>query len=374
MPHRATVGVVDRGRHSRQWIAGLGLAALLGAACGKTVPAGGVPDPEASAAPRAGLDRVQGADLIPADLDLVLRIDLARMRAGLGEESSAELSRRALDETGAEAFVREALERAEVAWLGLRVADLIGGDRVLVVESRDRPAEPDAIAWEAKPSDLEGVAIYDSIRLAPRSGTARIVTLPGETTIYVSPVELDSVNRILEQGPDPNRCQPAARGVLSLDWRVKPPSHQLQNRFPSLARLMRGIERLRATLEFRGQELRLEGRMSCRDEAAAERVLRFLSTIAATAQQLERYRWLLEPLKLQTEGNMVQLRWTLAPTTLVELLRAGRPTEDRTPPPTPAPDGPAAADEGSGPPVVPPGALDGETNAAPDVGGEAELD
>src|SRR5262245_35428931 len=56
---------------------------------------------------------VEPTDLFPADLDLVVRIDLARMRAGLGPSVARELAARALAESGGEEEVRSALACAE---------------------------------------------------------------------------------------------------------------------------------------------------------------------------------------------------------------------------------------------------------------------
>jgi len=280
--------------------------------------------PPAPAAP-APPERLTGSDLLPGDLDLVLRIDLAKVRRGLGSESSEELAERALREADPEAIVREALARADAAWLGLRVANLLDGDRVVVVELPKGTVRPDPIAWSAHEDRGEGdrVQLFDALVPPPRGGTARIVTLADGTVLFVSPVEVDAVDRVLLSGPDAERGQPEARGLLSLDWRVKRPGVRLQNRFPSLAALMRGIVRVRATVTMRGNELLLEGRMRCHDEPAASRVLRFVQTFAETAKQIERYGPLLKSLELSRAGSTVRVRWALPPEVVLGALRDG---------------------------------------------------
>jgi hypothetical protein len=105
--------------------------------CGKTVPQGGVPTPaEPTAAPTPTRAIASGTDLIPADLDLVMRIDLAQIRDNLGAQSSADLSARAFGNAGPEGILREALAQAHLVWLAVRVADLQSGDRVIVLPSR----------------------------------------------------------------------------------------------------------------------------------------------------------------------------------------------------------------------------------------------
>lgn len=311
--------------------------------CGRTVPHGGE-----AAAPRPPDQpaRVVGTDLIPADLDLVLRVDLARVRNNLGPEPSRELSRRALDQADPDAVVRAALERADVVWVGLRLSDALAGDRVVVVESAAAPTEPDPVAWSPVPSSAEEVRIFDAILPPRRSGTARIVRIGDDVTVFVSPVEIDSVARVLRQGPDPGRGEPAARGLISLDWRTKRPSVQMQNRFPSLAALLRGVVRVRATVTLHGDHLLLEGRMQCRHEPAAAKALRFLQTFVDTARMIDRYRAVLKSLALSRAGTTIRVRWPVPPELVLALVRG--------PDSEPAPDAATAAPEAAEPAVAPP--------------------
>ena len=55
---------------------------------------------------------------------------------------------------------------------------------------------------------------------APRSGTARIMNLGNRATAFVSAVELDSVRRVILDGPDPKRGNPTADGLVSFDLRA----------------------------------------------------------------------------------------------------------------------------------------------------------
>jgi hypothetical protein len=343
---------------------------LLGA-CGQTVPHGGVPaSPTASAsasAPPAPDARRVPNDILPADLDLVARMDLGRARSSLGPEPMRLLSERALGGAGVEPAVRQALERADLVWIGLRVADLLDGDRVMVLEGKETALKLDPADWKRGSSDLEGVVIYDATRAPARSGTARIVDLGHGALAIVSPVEADSVERTLRNGPDAGRRELEARGLVSLDWRAGRPGTALQNRYPSLASLLTGVRRVSAVLDTRGRDLELEGRIECRDPAAAARMARFLRTIAEAGRKIPRYAKLLANLELQDSGSLLRIHWLVAPDLLVELGREPATLDAAVPAATPsasdAAAAPAAPSAGDAP--VPPAKPSASDAAAP---------
>jgi hypothetical protein len=301
------------------------LAVLVAAAgCGRVVPAGGEAH-AATPAPR-GID--EGADLLPADLDLVVRIDLGRVRRSLGLEPSRALAAQAIGRAGADEIVRRALLGARVAWLGLRVADFGAGDRVLVVEAAERGSlAPDSAAWERHVTGAAAIARYAGRRPAARDGTAEIVTLGEKTTVFVSPVEVMSVRRVLGRGPDAERGQPAASGLLSVDYRPSRPSAEIENAYPSLAALLRGIERVRATVDITGQRLDIDGTISCRNERAAERVSRFVETIQQGGSARPELGSLLGSLTVRRAERTVLVRWPLEREAVLVLLRQTRDPE-----------------------------------------------
>ena len=332
----------------------LGAALALGSACGQTVPHGGVPaTPEASgsaAAEPAKPGRRVPSDIMPADLDLIVRLDLARARASLGAEPMRLLSERALGASDPEPEVRHALEHADVVWLGLRVADVLDGDRVMFTEEQDKPPKLDPVRWKPTEGGIEGVVVYEAARPVGRQGTAQIVDIGDGIMAFVSPVEADSVHRTLHDGPDAERGQPEARGLLSLDWRVGRPGVALVNRHPSLAALMTGVRRASAVLDTRGRELELEGRFQCRDAAAAARVARFLRTIADGGRELPRFAKLVSSFELQESGSLVRIHWVAPPELVVELVREPGPAAAPNASPAAAPSAaPAVAPSASAP-------------------------
>jgi len=315
----------------------IALALIVG--CGKTVPAGGVKSAPAPPPPA----RVEAPDLIPADLDLVIRLDLERMRAGLGHDEAARLSTQALDRAQLTGLARTALARAQVVWLGMRLSDLEAGDRVLAVRlmpkrkddaaAPQRPPtarsdvqlEPDPIAFEPLQIGRANVRAYGAREEARRDGIS-LVVLAGERDVaFASPVQQQSVLRVLLEGPDEARGQPSAEGLLSLDYTARRIAAPLENSYPSLARVVGSIERIRATASLTGTELVLEARITCHDTRAAQRVERFIATFSEASASSEQVRAVLGSLGLSRNERTLIVRWPV-PSELVFRLMIPPPT------------------------------------------------
>ncbi|WP_437276580.1 hypothetical protein WME90_35800 [Sorangium sp. So ce375] len=307
------------------------LLALGVPACGDA--AGGHPTRDAAspAGPRV-VRRIEPEDLLPADLDLVVRVDVARMRAGLGQAASDELARRALDEVPDEAL-ESALQRADVVWLGLRLADLEEGDRVVVLEGRMAGLAPDPGRWEAARAAQEGVAVdrvtvFDrrggagGVHVASRADTARIIALGDRAVALVSAVEVSSVARVLRDGPDARRGDPAADGLVSLDLRARRLPPYLARRFPSLGALVAGVARVRAVASLHDDGVRLDVELVGVDAAGAAHARRFLEVLRDNVEDV-RYADLMKALSIEQVEDTVRLRW-LFPAPLVLALLSGR--------------------------------------------------
>ncbi|CAN97047.1 hypothetical protein predicted by Glimmer/Critica [Sorangium cellulosum So ce56] len=301
-------------------------------ACGDAAPrlAGGGPparDAASPAGPRV-VRRIEPADLLPADLDLVVRVDVARMRDGLGQAASDELARRALDEVPDEAL-ESALQRADVVWLGLRLADLEEGDRVVVLEGRMAGLTPDPGRWEPAPAAQEGgaadrVAVFDrrGAVAGSRADTARIIALGDRAVALVSAVEVSSVARVLRDGPDARRGDPAAEGLVSLDLRARRLPPYLARRFPSIGALVAGVARVRAVASLHDEGVRLDVELVGVDAAGAARARRFLEVLRDNVEE-GRYADLMKELSIEQVESTVRLRW-LFPAPLVLALLSGR--------------------------------------------------
>lgn len=263
--------------------ASLILTSLLAlAACNGPTPAR---SPEKEAPKGARFDRdVDPTDIFPADLDLVVRVDIGRMRAGIGPSAADELLRRAFADS-AEPELRQALACAEVVWIAAHAADLEAGDRVIAVEGKS--CMPDLLAsrWERVRSANGRVRIFDRKTEAPRAGTARIMNIGDRATVFVSPVELDSVKRVLDAGPDERRGNPRAEGALSVDLRPRPLAPALAKRYPSIAAVLGGIDRVRGTAALAEDGVKVDAEVIGKSAEGAGKAARFLEAMRESLRE-----------------------------------------------------------------------------------------
>jgi hypothetical protein len=323
---------------------GVALAALLCAGCGAEVPRGGAGAlPRVPDGPRMAR-RVEAVDIIPGDLDLVVRFDVARMRSGLGPDVVRELSRRAVPARGEELLAR-ALERAEVVWLGMRAADLDSGDRVLVVEGNVGGLGPsDGPEWTPEKTALRGVTAWDRTGPVDRHGTARVVVIEDRALAFVSAVQAASVARVLREGPDDNRAAPPEDGVVSLELRPRPLPAPLAERYPAIARVIAGVERVRATASLVDGGARIEAELGARSAEDAQRAQRFLMALRDNVQT-PRYVELMRTAQLEQLSKAVRLRWDVPASAILAWLG-----DDPSPPSAPASPPPSAP---ASPPAAP---------------------
>lgn len=299
----------------------LALAALFVAGCGSD-PARDTKAPSGRPPGSRTVRQLDPPDILPADLDLVVRIDVARMNAAVGPAAASELSARAsLRGEGRDEVLEEALRRAQIVWIGLRLADIDAGDRVLVAEGKLGGLRPDPAAYRSITSDFEGVSIAERSDDAPRAGTARIVRLGDRAMAFVSPVEVDSVARVLRDGPDERRGEPAREGIVSLDLRPRRLPVTLERRFPSIGAIIAGIKRVRATVVPTADGVRLDAEISARSRPAAERVLRFLRALRDNVAAPE-HRDIMKELSIEHVGEAVRVRWTLPARALASLVQS----------------------------------------------------
>ena len=299
-------------RPRRALMLGLGALAFT-AACGGEVPA-----PQA---PRKGKGAfLDPAELFPADLDLVLRVDLGRMRSQLGPLAEV-LSARVEEESGGEeALVSQAIARAKVVWIGLRAADAEAGDRVLVVEGDIEDVRPDpGIFHLVDPPLADDIRSWERKGPLGRATTARVHAFADRMIMFVTPVEVDSVDRVLAKGPDDRRRDPAAEGLISADLRARrlPPS--LERRFPSIASIIGGLERARATAVMVGDALRVDAEILAGTGQAAGKAENLLRALREGGQG-SRYAALFEDMRIERVDRAVRVRWDFSSDVLRALL------------------------------------------------------
>jgi hypothetical protein len=288
------------------------VAAALALSCGAEVPPPSAPTPPR--APRV-VRRIEAGDLLPADLDLVVRVDLARMRAELGAAAASELAARALVEGGdggardAGSAARDAaLAAADVAWIAVRAGAAASGDRVVIAEGRAARAALDPALFERLPSPTAELEVLAPRGEPRRAGVGRVIAIGARALAFVSPVEVPAVERVLRDGPDEGRGDPPAEGVVSFDYRAAPLPPELAERYPSIGGILAGVERVRGLVSVGDRSVRLEADVVAKDAAAADRALRFLRALRDNVEEPE-YEELLSRAELERAERTVRVRW-----------------------------------------------------------------
>jgi len=300
----------------RELLIGLAGAFVL-SACGGEVPA---PSSAARSKRTKGHERLDPIELFPADLDLVVRIDLGRIRAQLGPLFDVVAARVEEEGEKAEALAALALKRANIAWIGLRVADLDAGDRLLVVQGDVEDLRPDpAIYRLVDPPLRDDVKTFDRDGPLPRGATARIHQLGAQTIAFVTPIEVDSVARVLHVGPDVGRRDPPAEGLVSADLRARRLPASLERRFPSIASIIRGVEGARAVVTMAEETLRLDITVRAVSEEPSQKTEKLLRALFEGGQA-SRYALLFEDVTIERLERAVDVRWSLKPLVLRALL------------------------------------------------------
>lgn len=285
--------------------ASLGLAAIAAAGCGPSK------DAKAGERPPQLSRKLEATDLLPADLDVVVRVDVARLKAGLGAGFADALAGRAAAQ-GGDAFITEAMSRAETVWIGVRLADLDAGDRVLVAEGKLAQIHIEPSEWkETTPAaTMEGVRILDRKGAVLRASTARIVAADDRLVAFVSPVEVDATSRLLRDGPDEGRGDPAAQGLVSVDVRGHRLPRSLEKKYPSIAAVIAGVARVRGSASMVDDGVKVSLDVVAKSEPDAQRVEKFLVTVRDAAAST-RYADVLNKASVDRAGVHVHLTATV---------------------------------------------------------------
>lgn len=304
------VGAVGR----RLFLTALGVT-LVNVGCSSSSPH----KPVASKKPK---ERVDAVDLFPADLDLVVRVDLARMRAALGPMVNGLSSKVSSEIDSRDELATQAIERARVAWLGTRLADLEAGDRVLVVEGDVEDLRPDAALFQVLDPPLsDTIKTFERRGPLSRDATARIHLLGGRTIMFVTGVEVDGVERVLVRGADPGRRDPPADGLVSADLRGRRLPPGLERRFPSIAAIVRGVMRARASITMVEEGLRAEVDISAVSQASSAKLDGFLNALREGGQG-SRYAALFDGMRIERIETTVRVTWVVPLEMLRKLVEA----------------------------------------------------
>lgn len=225
---------------------------------------------------------VRPLDAMPADLDLVLRLDLHKMRETLGATAMTAINERAVSglrgaDSATDKLLLDALANTDTLWLGVRpTSTLDGADNVFVLSGRYPGFDPHRA--ESTPRFSAGLDLgadlrrYDREKSPPRSAPARFYVRGEDLIVSLSEAEIDSVERSFEEQRGLPALEPAEKGVLSAVARprVLPTSWFLAA--PALRRLAEHAERLELTADLSGAGVAASLALRFEDDAMAERV------------------------------------------------------------------------------------------------------
>jgi hypothetical protein len=286
-----------------------------------------IPPPSA---PRPVLERP--AEAIPADLDLVVRIDFARVKNALGAELLRSLAEQTppAGDAASEKLLVDAIARADTIWVALRPAsDLEASDNVIVLRGRFSDLDPLKYGGEPRwrgPVDL-GAAVRRYERPAPalRSAPARIYVRLPDLMVFASAAEIDSVERVIEEGADDPRLDPPEKGALALEGRIGRLSESIAERSPAAARLLAPARRLRAYVDLEASgiqgELELEFELEEQARRAADATALFARALAESGGTASR---IVGALRVEAVGSTLVVGVGLGAEQLAELLACAR--------------------------------------------------
>ena len=181
------------------------------------------------------------ADAVPPELDVVLRVDVGRVRGALGPVAIAAIRKELEDGDPLNRFILDALERTDVFVAAGRFEANGIKDSVVAAEGDYRDLDPRkyavAPAWQ-KAIDLGGdVRRYDRAKPKKRSDFARVYVRSNRLLVLVTEGAIDSVEAVVEKRAPPNTTSPPERGLISAAVRLRPGNELLagKNRFPMVA-------------------------------------------------------------------------------------------------------------------------------------------
>lgn len=228
--------------------------------------------------------------LLPRDLDVVVRVDVAKIRATLGDAAAGRLAEQGLP-GGERALATMMATKATAVWVGLRGS---AGDSVLVAKGEVNDLDPDAWAGGAAktpsvtsattaagptppstyarlPATEPGITWFERRERAKRADPARLVLLATGVLAAISPGEIDAVDRIVRVGGDPERLRPREDAVLSFAIRGRVLRTDLAPRFPEIADILTTSTGAEGSVDLVGGEVRAELSLTFAESADADR-------------------------------------------------------------------------------------------------------
>lgn len=250
----------------------MAFALVLGvAACGPTY----------TAPPRAASPEVSGpAQAIPGDLDIVVRVDLHKMRDALGPNAVKALGHRTPGDTlraaGDAELYDAALRNADTVWFALRPGDSLDDtDNVVVMKGHFAHVDPQNYPclprWRSARDLGAAWRLYERAMPTLRSAPARIYARADDLLVFVSSAEIDSTERVIEKHADDPRVEPDDKGTISVAARTRALVDAVGERAPEAARLLANASRLRADADLGAENLTAEVELDFSEAAEARK-------------------------------------------------------------------------------------------------------
>ena len=295
--------------------------ALLGAACHSEHVG---PPPSAPSVNRP-------LDAMPADLDLVVRLDLRRIRDTLGATAMTAISEQAVHslhgaDSATDALLLGALADTDTLWLGLRPAHgLDAADSVFVLSGHFSNFDPHLAKSTPRfdlPLELGGnLRRYDRAHPPARSAPARIYTYGDSLIVSLSEAEIDSVERSFEQQRGAPALEPAEKGALSAVARPRILPAELLAESETLRRVALRATRLELNADLTGAGIDATLALKFEDPSVAERVGQALTEVRDALQggpgRLAKFA---TRVKVSNAGPYVSLQLSLGRDELSELV------------------------------------------------------
>jgi hypothetical protein len=229
-------------------------------------------------------------EVLPADLDVVAWLDVARLRDLWTEQPNRQIAT-ILGEYGVltgipngddARFWLSLLAQSDHFWLGCRPTTDGCLDAVVFARGRFDSHDPATeLSDLARPVDLgAGWFRYDRRTRIERHKVARIYFAPPDRIVVVSPTEIDAVERSLEQGHGEPALLAEERGLFSLTLRARSIARLVEHRAPAAARFLRDASRIKLWLEANSSVLELSVIISFANPERAERARLVFSDIA----------------------------------------------------------------------------------------------
>ncbi|MEO6603294.1 MAG: hypothetical protein ABIQ16_25645 [Polyangiaceae bacterium] len=231
---------------------------------------------------------------IPADLDLVVRLDLSRIRDTLGAPAMAALSAQALHglhgaDSATDELLLSALKGTDTLWFGVRpTRGLEAADSVFVMSGHFPGFDPhraESTPRFAAPVDLGGdFRRFDRPHPPSRSAPARIYVHGDDLVVSLSEAEIDSVARSLEEQRGAPALEPAEKGVLSAVARPRVLPAELFAGSDALRRVVQRAERLDLSADLTAAGVDATLALRFEDATVAEHVAKALSEVREALQ------------------------------------------------------------------------------------------